>query len=62
MRTMKRPVAALGAALLIAGTLVAGASSAGAHAQHGTDEGHLLDPQTAQPDTDGDGDWGKVEF
>ncbi len=60
MKAIKIPVAVLGAGLLIAGTLVAAASPAAA--QHGTDEGHLLDPITAQPDTDGDGDWGKIEF
>jgi hypothetical protein len=51
--------ATLGAA--VAGLVVAGGTlPANAHDQHGGDEGHLFaDPAL---DTDGDGDWGKIEF
>jgi hypothetical protein len=57
---IKSPVAAVSAGLLTLAGLAAGALPAAA--QHGPEEGHLLDPITAQPDTDGDGDWGKIEF
>ena len=60
MKAIKSSAAVVGAGVLTVGMLAAGALPSAA--QHGTDEGHLLDPITAQPDTDGDGDWGKIEF
>jgi hypothetical protein len=60
VKLIKSPVAAASAGFLAVGMLAVGALPAGA--QHGPDDGHLLDPITAQPDTDGDGDWGKIEF
>jgi hypothetical protein len=60
VKLIKSPVAAASAGFLAVGMLAVGALPAGA--QHGPEDGHLLDPITAQPDTDGDGDWGKIEF
>jgi hypothetical protein len=60
MRTIRSVVPPIGAGVLIVGSPVAGALPAAA--QHGPDEGHLLDPITPQPDTDGRGDWGNIEF
>jgi hypothetical protein len=55
---MRRRITSLLALLaMLAAMSLLGASPAGA--QHGPEEGHIFAPPA---DTDGDGDWGKIEF
>ena len=46
-------------AVLAIGAMIAAVGAVPAQAQHGGTEGHLFAPAA---DTDGDGDWGKIEF
>jgi hypothetical protein len=53
----RRTTSLLALLVMLAAMTLLGASPAGA--QHGPEEGHIFAPPA---DTDGDGDWGKIEF